>query len=51
VQIRAGVENIFDKDYTQHVAGFNRVTPSDVAFGNRLPGRGVNAYANISYAW
>jgi iron complex outermembrane receptor protein len=51
VQIRAGAENIFDNDYTSHVAGFNRVMPSDVAIGNRLPGRGVNVFANISYAW
>jgi len=51
VQIRAGVSNIFDKDYTLHVAGFNRTMPSDVAVGRRLPGRGVNAFANISYAW
>jgi len=51
LQLRAGIENIFDKDYTQHVAGFNRVTPSDVTFGNRLPGRGINVYANISYSW
>ena len=51
LQIRASVENIFDKDYTQHTAGFNRVMPSDVAMGDRLPGRGINAYANIAYAW
>ena len=50
-QVRAGVENIFDKDYTLHVAGFNRVTNSDVAFGDRLPGSGVNIFGQVSYAW
>lgn len=50
-QIRAGVENIFDKDYTLHVAGFNRVTNSDVPFGDRLPGAGVNVFGQVSYAW
>jgi iron complex outermembrane receptor protein len=49
--IRAGVENIFDKDYTNHLAGFNRVTPSDVALGVRLPGSGVNVFAQIAYVW
>lgn len=58
VQVRAGVENIFDKDYTHHVAGFNRVLNSDVpAFvpgvsqSARLPGSGVNVFAQVSYAW
>ncbi len=51
VQIRVGVENLFDKDYTSHVAGFNRVMPSDVAPGHRLPGAGFNTFAHISYAW
>lgn len=51
IQLRAGVENIFDKDYTSHVAGFNRAAPSDVAIGRRLPGNGINGFANVSYAW
>jgi iron complex outermembrane receptor protein len=58
VQVRAGVENIFDQNYTQHVAGFNRVLNSDVpAFvpgvsqSARLPGAGVNVFAQVSYAW
>ena len=51
VQLRAGVENLFDKNYTNHLAGFNRVSPSDVAFGARLPGPGINAFVQAAYAW
>lgn len=51
LEIRAGVENILDKDFTNHLAGFNRVTPSDVPLGARLPGSGVNVFAQIAYSW
>jgi iron complex outermembrane receptor protein len=49
--VRAGVENLFDKDYSNHVAGFNRVTGSDVAFGDRLPGTGMNVFGQVAYTW
>lgn len=51
LQLRAGVENLFDRSYRNHLAGFNRIRPSDVAFGERLPGTGVNWYGQIAYAW
>ncbi len=51
LQVRMGVENLFDKNYTSHVSGFNRVMPSDVAVGSRLAGAGFNAFAHVSYAW
>jgi iron complex outermembrane receptor protein len=50
-QLRVGVENVFDKDFTNHLAGFNRVTPSDVALGVRLPGSGINVFGQVAYAW
>lgn len=51
VNLQLGVENLFDKDYTNHLAGFNRVTPSDVPLGVRLPGAGLNAFLRLNYAW
>ncbi|MDJ0928549.1 MAG: TonB-dependent receptor [Gammaproteobacteria bacterium] len=51
LQFRAGVENLFDKDYANHLAGFNRTMPSDVPFGERLPGTGVNWFGQLAYAW
>ena len=50
-QVRVGVENIFDKDFTNHLAGFNRVMPSDVPLGVRLPGSGINVFGQVAYAW
>lgn len=39
-----GVENVFDTEFREHLAGFNRVAQSDVAVGQRLPGRGVSGF-------
>ncbi len=51
VKLRAGIDNLFDKNYTHHVAGFNRVSPSDVSVGVRLPGTGINGFLQAAYAW
>lgn len=46
-----GVENIFDEHYADHLGGINRVTGSDVAVGERIPGAGRFVYvsANVSF--
>lgn len=49
--IRAGVENLLDKQYTNHLSGFNRNTASDVPQGQRLAGAGRNVFALLSYRW
>ncbi len=46
--LRAGVDNVFDKTYSPHLNGTNRVRMSDVAVGNRLPGSGRNLYARLN---
>jgi iron complex outermembrane receptor protein len=51
LQIRIGVENVLDKQYTNHLAGFNRVTNSDVPFGVRVPGPGINAFGQVRLNW
>jgi len=40
ISISAGLENVLDKKYENHLAGYNRVSNSDVAVGARLPGVG-----------
>lgn len=40
VSVSAGIENVFDERYRQHLAGYNRNSGSDVALGERLPGAG-----------
>jgi iron complex outermembrane receptor protein len=51
ITLNAGVENVLDKNYANHLSGFNRVSGSDVAIGSRVPGVGRNAFASINYQW
>lgn len=51
VALNAGIGNILDKNYTDHLSGFNRNSGSDVALGSRLPGLGRNVFATVSYEW
>ena len=50
LQLEAGVENLFDRDYRPHLAGRNRVADSDVALGERLPGAGRGAFVTLKAA-
>jgi len=49
--LTAGVNNVFDKEYSDHLNGYNRVRDSDVAFGDRLPGPGRSLFARVNYTW
>ena len=51
VNLTAGVENLFDRFYEDHLAGYNRIAGSDVALGDRLPGAGVNAFLRLEYSF
>lgn len=51
LQLEAGIENLFDRDYRPHLAGRNRVADSDVALGERLPGAGRGAFVTLKTAW
>ncbi|MEM9623999.1 MAG: TonB-dependent receptor [Pseudomonadota bacterium] len=43
-----GVENLTDKDYTDPLSGFNRNADAGPV-GQRLPGRGRNAFVRVNY--
>jgi iron complex outermembrane receptor protein len=47
--LRAGVDNIFDHEYRNHLGGYNRVKGSDIAVMSRLPAEGMSAWAEITY--
>ncbi|GHF00218.1 TonB-dependent receptor [Thalassotalea profundi] len=47
--LRAGVDNVFDKDYRHHLGGYNRVNNSEIEVMQRLPSEGVSAWAEVSY--
>ena len=49
LQLTAGVENVLDEDYEDHLNGINRVSGSDVAVGDRLPGDGRNYFLTLEY--
>ncbi len=46
-----GVENLFDKKYSEHVGGFNRAANNDIPVGERLVAAGRNLYATAAYEW
>jgi len=48
IRLSAGVENLADKVYSDHLAGINRVSGNpDIAVGERLPGFGRNLFARF----
>ncbi len=47
--LRLGIENLFDREYTDHLGGINRVADSAVAMGARLPGAGRAVVAALHY--
>jgi len=49
--IAAGAENLFDRDYVDHLTGFNRVTNSIVPQGSRMFGQGQNFFGRLQYEW
>jgi len=49
VDISGGIENLGDREYRDHLSGYNRVMNSDVNLGERLPGVGRNVFLRLSY--
>ena len=49
--LRLGVDNIFDKNYQNHLGGYNRVKGSEIAVMSRLPSEGVSAWAEVTYSF
>lgn len=51
LQLAAGVDNLLDKEYQDHLAGYNRVANPDIALRERLYGTGMNVFARVSYTF
>lgn len=47
----AGINNVFDRYYADHLNGLNRVINTDLALGERLPGAGRSVFARLHYRW
>lgn len=50
VRVAAGVENLLDEVYQDHLAGYNRNGFGDVPLGQRLPGPGRGVFIRLSLA-
>ncbi len=52
LRIDAGVRNLFDREYSTHLSGYNRVKGNpDIAEMDRLPAMGRSIYVNLNYQW
>lgn len=51
LSLSAGVENLFDDEYIDHLTGFNRVLNSVVPQGSRMVGPGRNLFGRLQYRW
>lgn len=54
VVLTAGVNNLFDREYENHLGGYNRISNSDnpdITQGDRLPGIGRSAYIGANVSW
>ena len=51
LRLDLGVENLFDRYYEEHLAGYNRNSGSIIAVGKRLPGTGRSAFARLRLAF
>jgi iron complex outermembrane receptor protein len=47
----AGIDNVTDALYRDHLSGFNRVANSSVPLGQRLPGPGRSFYGRMALRW
>jgi hypothetical protein len=50
-QLRGGLENLFDRNFHEHLTGINRVTDGDVAVGDPIPAADRFAYVEARYYW
>lgn len=52
--LSAGVNNVFDRNYQDHLGGYNRISVTDnpdIVQGDRLPGLGRSVYAGVNLNW
>lgn len=49
VEVGAGIENLLDKQYQDHLAAYNRAFNPDIAMRERMPGLGRNVYIRLMW--
>ena len=51
LQLAAGVDNVLDEHYEDHLGGYNQAINSDIALGAPLPSYGTNLFARVIYTF
>ncbi len=52
ITLSAGINNLFDRNYKNHLGGYNRIANNpDIAQGERLPGLGRSAFVGVNVNW
>ena len=49
VEVGLGIENLFDENYEDHLAAYNRAFNPDIGMRDRMPGLGRNVYARLMW--
>lgn len=49
--LRGGVDNLFDREYQNHLGGYNRVKDVATPVMNRLPSEGLSAWIEATYSF
>lgn len=49
--ISAGIDNLLDREYQNHLGGYNRVKGTDIPLLARLPSEGVSAWIDMTYSF
>lgn len=49
LEIGAGINNVLDKRYDNHLGGYNRAHNPDIAMGARIPGLGRSVYGRMMW--
>lgn len=51
LELSAGIDNLLDKHYEDHLGGYNRAYNQDITQGARLPGYGTNVFFRLMYGF
>ena len=51
VTLRGGVDNLFDREYQNHLGGYNRVQEVGTPVMTRLPSEGLSAWIEATYSF
>jgi len=49
--LRFGIDNLLDKEYQNHLGGYNRIKNSEISVMDRLPAQGTSVWAEMTYSF